>query len=252
MTIDATEFAHLEGLTPTNQGTLALVGSGEYTAEMDHVDRFLLALLPGKPRVVCMPTAAGREGRERIAYWSELGTRHFSRLGAECEPVEVIDRATAMNELLTQRISRANFVYLSGGDPQYLQRTLEGTQAWTAICGVLEKGGLVAGCSAGAMIWGERIPSLKPPPFRWKSGVNAIPGTAIIPHFDDPPGWVLAGFRAINFSRPAFVGIEGHTALVARDGKLQVVGKGGVTIWGRGVKKRYKSHAAEGSPSEIS
>ena len=82
---DATAFAEMEGLTPTNHGTLALVGSGEYTVEMDHVDRFLLARLPDKPRVVCMPTAAGREGRERIAYWSELGTRHFSRLGAKCE-----------------------------------------------------------------------------------------------------------------------------------------------------------------------
>ena len=198
--------------------------------------------------VVCMPTAAGRE---RIAYWSELGTRHFSRLGAECEPVEVIDRATAMNESLTQRISRANFVDLSEGDPQYLYQTLEGTQAWTAISGVLQKGGLVAGCSAGAMIWGEQIPSLKPPPFRWRPGFNAIPGTTIIPHFDDPPGWVLAVFKAISFSRPTFVGIEGHTALVASDGKLQVVGKGAVTIWGRGVKKRYESRVAEGSSSEI-
>ena len=180
-----------------------------------------------------MPTAAGRESRERINYWSELGTRHFSRLGVECEPVEVIDRATAMSETLMQRISRANFVYLSGGDPQYLYRTLEGTQAWTAISEVLEKGEIVAGCSAGAMIWGEQIPSLKPPPFRWRRGFNAIPGTTIIPHFDDPPGWVLALFKAISFSRPTFVGIEGHTALVASDGKLQVVGKGAVTIWGQ-------------------
>ena len=98
----------------------------------------------------------------------------------------------------------------------------------------------------------KSISSLKPPPFRWKAGFNAIPGTAIIPHFDDPPGWVLALFKAISFSRPSFVGIEGHTALVASDGKLQAVGKGGVTIWGRGVKKRYESRLAEGSPSEIS
>ncbi len=244
-TIDATAVAHLEGLTPTNRGTLALVGSGEYTVEMDDVDNFLLARLPSKPRVVCMPTAAGREGRQRIAYWTGLGTRHFSRLGAECEPVEVIDRATAMNESLTQRISRANFVYLSGGDPHYLYRTLEGTPTWTAIAGVLERGGVVAGCSAGAMIWGEQIAGLKPPPFRWGPGFSAIPGTAIIPHFDDPPGWLLTVFRAISFSRPTFVGIEGHTALVASDGKLQVVGRGGVTIWGRGFKHRYKNLPAE-------
>ena len=107
----------MERLTPTNQGTLALVGSGEYTPEMDPVDRFLLERLPSPARVVCMPTAAGKERRERITYWSELGVKHFTRLGAECKAVEVIDRATAMDESLAQRIDEANFVYLSGGDP---------------------------------------------------------------------------------------------------------------------------------------
>ena len=160
----------MERLTPTNQGTLALVGSGEYTPEMDPVDRFLLERLPSPARVVCMPTAAGKERRERITYWSELGVKHFTRLGAECKAVEVIDRATAMDEPLAQRIDEANFVYLSGGDPGYLYRTLEGTRAWAAISGVLERGGVVAGCSAGAMIWGEQIASLNPNPPKDRDG----------------------------------------------------------------------------------
>ena len=45
---------------------LALVGSGEYLPPMDPVDRILLSRLPGPPRVVCLPTAAGTEGAERI------------------------------------------------------------------------------------------------------------------------------------------------------------------------------------------
>ena len=102
------------------RGTLALVGSGEYLPPMEPVDRWLLGRLEGEPRVVCLPTAAGTEGSERIAYWSRLGVEHFARLGARAEAVEVIDRASADDEGRAARIRAANFVYLSGGKPDYL------------------------------------------------------------------------------------------------------------------------------------
>lgn len=49
---------------------LALVGSGEYLPPMEAVDRYLLGLLKTEAHVICLPTAAGREGSERIDYWS--------------------------------------------------------------------------------------------------------------------------------------------------------------------------------------
>ena len=130
-------------------GTLALVGSGEYLPPMEPVDRLLLARLAGEAHVVCLPTAAGTEGAERIRYWSELGVRHFAGLGAQAEAVPVIDRPTAHDASCVARIEAANFVYLSGGKPQYLYDTLAGSPAWAAIMRVLEGGGVVAGCSAG-------------------------------------------------------------------------------------------------------
>ena len=62
---------------------LAMVGSGEYLQPMEAVDRYLLHSLGEPARVVCLPTAAGTEGDERIAYWSDLGVEHFGGLGAE-------------------------------------------------------------------------------------------------------------------------------------------------------------------------
>ena len=63
----------------TQEGTLALVGAGEYLPGMKDLDRYLLGRAPAKPLVVCLPTAAGRESSKRIAYWSGLGEDHFSR-----------------------------------------------------------------------------------------------------------------------------------------------------------------------------
>ena len=69
-------------------GLIALLGSGEYLPVMDDVDRYLLANCGAdgrKPRVVCLPTAAGQEGEKSISRWSKMGLEHFTRLGADVQ-----------------------------------------------------------------------------------------------------------------------------------------------------------------------
>ena len=166
-----------------------------------------------------------------------MGQEYFSRLGADTQSVKVINRETAMDENLAGQIGEANFVYLSGGDPHYLYDTLTESKAWDAILGVLEKEGVVAGCSAGAMIWGERIPGYLPPPFRWKPGFDIVSGASILPHYDEIPSFIARIYKSINFTRPSLVGIEGYTALVVKDGQFEIKGKAGVTVWDNGRKR---------------
>ncbi len=221
-------------------GTLALVGSGEYLPPMDPVDRFLLSCLPGPADVVCLPTAAGKEGPERIAYWSNLGTGHFTHLGAgRVDALPVIDRPSAENPDYAERIRGANFVYLSGGKPDYLYNTLENTPVWQAIVSVLERGGVVAGCSAGAMIFGARTAT------GFFTGTQKTFGfledAFVMPHFDEMPGWIANLVPAL-VKDLTLVGVEGNTALVCTSGGVRVEGSGGVTI-GRGGKRiRYTSN----------
>src|SRR5574341_299980 len=218
-------------------GTLALVGSWEYLPPMEPVDRWLLGRVTGEPHVVCLPTAAGTEGRERIGYWARLGVAHFSRLGARTETVEVIDRASADDEAHADRIRAANFIYLSGGKPDYLFTSLVGTRAWAATTNVLERGGVVAGCSAGAMIFGESIPTF-PAIVPFRRAFNLLPGAVIMPHYDELPG-AFARMLRMLLGRKTLLGIEGNTALVRSDGAFKVVGAGGVTVWNRREKVRY-------------
>ena len=104
---------------------LALVGSGEYLQPMQAVDRYLMRSLGEPARVACLPTAAGTEGDERIAYWSNLGVEYFEGLDAErVEAIHVVNRASADDPGLAARIRDANFIYLSGGKPDYLLQTL--------------------------------------------------------------------------------------------------------------------------------
>jgi cyanophycinase len=219
---------------------LALVGSGEYLPPMETVDRYLLGKLSGKPRVICLPTAAGTEGAERISYWSELGKAHFSRLGAEVESLPVIDSSSANDPDLARRIQQANFIYLSGGKPDYLYQTLIGSLAWTAILEIHQKDGVVAGCSAGAMIMGERIPGFP----GWKPAFGLLPGVVIMPHFDELPGAMVSTLQLFVGDKRTLLGIEGNTALVVADEIYQVVGSGGVVVW----NKRGKTRFTQGQP----
>ena len=217
-------------------GTIALVGSGEYLDPMEKVDRVLLSRV-NDPRVVCLPTAAGEEGEASIQHWSQLGVDHFTKLGVKAEAAKVVDRASANDELLAEKIRAANFVYLSGGKPDYLLKTLRDSKAWAAINEVLTRGGVVAGCSAGAMIFGEHIPNF-PTIIPFKNSFGYLPNTVIVPHYDEF-GERWGGAIRLMMGKATLVGVEGNTALLCSDHHYQVAGSGGVTVWSAKSKKRF-------------
>jgi cyanophycinase len=214
---------------------LALVGSGEYLPPMNSIDNDLISRLSEPARVVCLPTAAGTEGLERIAYWSTLGIDHFRGLGARVEAVPVIDQVTANDETLAKTVAAANFIYLSGGKPDYLYNTLKDSLVWQAILAVVDRGGVLAGCSAGAMIMGETFFGFP----GWKVAFGFLPGVTIIPHYDEIPQIMLKSIRRLIKKEMIIVGVERYTALVKDGERYEVVGTGGVTIWSNTHKVRY-------------
>ena len=119
-------------------------------------------------------------------------------------------------------------------------KTLNGSTAWAAINGVLENGGVVAGCSAGAMIFGQQIPSF-PTIWSFQSGFNFLPGVIVLPHFDEFGESAFVGLLKTMSGKTTLLGIDGDTAVVRNDGKYEVAGAGGVTVWGRDGKVKYKT-----------
>src|SRR5512134_965398 len=116
-------------------GLINLVGSGEYLPVMNDVDCYLLESLNlngRKPRVACLPTAAGREGDSSVNRWLNMGVKHFTDLGADVTPVRIIDRRTADDPRWEFILENADLIYFSGGDPGYLFETLNESCAWRA------------------------------------------------------------------------------------------------------------------------
>ena len=196
-------------------GPLALVGSGEYLPVMADVERLLLAGRP--PRYVQLPTAAAPEGEDRLRYWLDLGAAQADRLGAQQIPVLVRDRAEADDPDLAALIAGAGLIYLSGGQPGYLARTLRGTLVWQAIVAAWRAGAALAGCSAGAIALTGWVPALGDLATDPDPGLALLPWLRVLPHFDRMLHWIPNILDHALLQSPSgttVLGIDEDTALV--------------------------------------
>jgi cyanophycinase len=216
-------------------GPVALVGADEFLPAMATLDAELLAATGRRrPRVAILPTASAPDGEETFQRWAAMGIEHFDGLGAEVEAVFVRDRAEADDPANVQAVAEADLVYLSGGHPGHLLRSLSGSAVWSAALEVHERGGVLAGCSAGAMVMcATQARFRRPPhlPMRYESALGVVPGVAAFPHYDRMPE-AIATLMMIPAPRGTVIlGLDEGTAVIGRDGSWQVRGRGRVTVW---------------------
>ena len=224
-------------------GPVALVGSGEFLDVMVPVDA---ALLAGRPRrAVVIPTASALEGDERVAYWLDLGRRHYEAMDVEVVPLDVRTRQDADDPALGAAVAGAGLVYLSGGNPAHLSATLRDTALWAAVERAWREGTALGGCSAGAMALSAGAPAelfaarddpaapASPGRAAAGGGLGVVPGVAVIPHFDQMERWrpgAVDWFQAWQPLGTVLVGIDERTALVQAQGRWHVEGLGSVWV----------------------
>ena len=206
-------------------GSLALVGSGEYLPAMRDFESSLLSdgEKRGKePIYIQIPTAAGQESDARLNYWRDLGKAQADALGVKSHFLPIFDRDAAFNNEFVELIENSALMYMSGGDPHYLATTLIDTPVWSAIVENWSSGASLAGCSAGAMVMSSHIPN-----FRFTSkeptvGLGLIPDIRVIPHFNKFFKWIPESAAKVLLSAPEgsiLIGVDELTALVKRSGE---------------------------------
>jgi len=219
-------------------GSLALVGSGEYLPQMAEFEKSLIddGVKNGKkPIYIQIPTAAGRESESRLNQWQDLGAEQAEKIGAESIFLPIYDRDGANNQEYADQIRDSALVYLSGGDPHYLADSLVDTPVWKAVYENYLTGGSIAGCSAGAMVLSSHIPNFRLSKSESTVGLNLIPQIRVIPHFDKFFRWIPESAAKILLNIPSdgiLIGIDELTALTKRSNSniWQVSGKAKVHI----------------------
>ncbi|MBM4426476.1 MAG: hypothetical protein FJ031_04480 [Chloroflexi bacterium] len=227
-------------------GLIALLGSGEYLPVMNDVDAYLLANCGAdgrKPRVVCLPTAAGQEGDASVNRWSKMGVEHFTRLGADVVAVPVTDADSANDESHAAAVEEADVVYFSGGNPMYLHQIMKDSLVWKSAQRVWERGGVYAGCSAGAMILGSEVPDFRAMGLRSVPVFGVVPTAFVIPHFDAfPMMWkpLLFALRKRLRAGETLLGVDEDTAVVGTlGGEWTVMGKSQAHLFTKDGERTY-------------
>ena len=206
-------------------GVLAFVGGGEWQ-EGCSFDAELLEASGGK-EVLVLPTAAAYEHPERAV---ARATQWFGELGATVRGLDVLLRDHAEDEANTAAVREAGFIYLSGGSPLHLRSVLKDSAVWDALVAAWQRGAVVAGSSAGAMVITD--PMVDPRGGAFTVGLGLVSQLAIVPNQDS---WSAEKAHRTLELAPAglpVVGIDERTALIrSEEGTWRSAGAGRVSVF---------------------
>jgi cyanophycinase len=224
----------MDGMTGP-PGRFLLLGSGEFEPWSEKAERFALSGATGDGSVVVLATACGREGQVVYDRWTTMGLDHYRSLDIKATALQVRSRKDALIADIARPIDDASMVFFSGGSPAYLARTVQGTPVWDAVQRLIARGGVYAGCSAGAMVAGAASAphNARHLRFPFASGLGLLPTTAVGVHWDAMSAWIrpmrdLAPRRVPPSVQ--FVGVAEHTAIASDGDEWRVFGSGNVDV----------------------
>lgn len=217
---------------PINRGPLFVIGGHEDKDGSRKILGAIAAELGQGTLVIATIASAKRDG------YFEAYCEGFAPLGiGRLVELYLDDRDQARDPALVRIIDQAKGIFFTGGDQSRLMSLTGDTPIEVAIHALHDRGGLIAGTSAGASAQGEtmlvggrgeetpRIDDIELAP-----GLGLIRDCIIDQHFAER-GRIGRLLGAVS-RRPDClgIGIDEDTALRVEAGTAQVIGSGGVTI----------------------
>lgn len=212
---------------------IALIGGGEFEQAFDD---FHIAIFEQfgfrNPKITYFPTAAARDGEDRVRYWTNVAVQRLTYVGSRPSPAMVLNKNAANDSENVQLVENADIIYLGGGLPQVYIEILSNSLVWQKIALAIRSGKPLIAASAGAMILGEiclvdEYPG-DYPPSKWSQGFSVLEGIGIAPHFDTfPSAWIEKIKMTLPASKTLF-GIDEATAILLNDDKEIILGNGKV------------------------
>lgn len=205
-------------------GAMVLCGGGK----LPEPARSQFVELAGGPRavIVVIPTASRDADvpEQRDSFLSPW-QRHKV---AQVLWLHTRERQQADTAAFCAPLTAATGVWISGGDQSRLRAAYGGTLAERAIRDVIRRGGVVGGTSAGAAILGQPMivggqehPECAP-------GFGLLRETIVDQHFTQRRRAARLRQALEQYPSARGLGIDEDTAVVIREGKLTVFGRGGV------------------------
>jgi cyanophycinase len=135
-------------------GSLVIVGGGGAGPEI--IKRFVDLAGGSNAKIVYIPTAGGRTDFD-VAFKGRVIQPFLSQGAKEVTIVHTYDKAEADTDEFVKAINEATGVWFSGGRQWRIVDAYAGTKSEVAFQGVLDRGGVIGGSSAGATIQGSYL-----------------------------------------------------------------------------------------------
>ena len=215
---------------------IILFGSGEFTCNVNEIDRYLINRFNPKS-IAILPTAAGQESD--VVKWFEMAKEHYQQFDIKVVTVPIFNHSDANNPDLVSLIEDVDWIFLSGGSPGYLNESLTDSLLLRQILKKQANGTLLAGSSAGAMVLGKYIITQ---PFKvffsnseatWQPAIGLV-DYVIFPHFNHVRKFKklikqIIAKSPVNQTKK-WIGIDENTAILFHDDKQLILGDGKVDI----------------------
>jgi cyanophycinase len=214
--------------------TLFAIGGGELTEAPDILDEFL-GLLKDKPdaHIVVMTVATNKPdeaGRKYDAIFRNRGIKHVSI-------VDVAEREDAFNKNSIKKMRDSDALFFTGGDQLHVTSLLGGSPLCDTIYQKIEKGFVIAGTSAGAMMMSDSMivsgtsdTAPKSGGVEIAPGMNLLTETIIDTHFSQRGRHGRLMTAIAHFPKLLGIGLDERTAICLSDGGFKVIGEGVVTV----------------------
>jgi cyanophycinase len=216
------------------RGLLFVIGGGEDKEGDCTILREFVRLAGGRRSRIVVMTAATDEPEEAGAQYERV----FKRLGAKrVSVVDVSTRQDASDPDSLAVLEQATGVFFTGGDQLHVTSLIGGSGMDLLLHELYKKGVVIAGTSAGAaMMSGSmfvRGPAEENPRLenlQLGPGAEFLMGAVIDTHFSQRGRHGRLISAVAHYPHALGIGIDEDTALVAKDGIFEVIGRGAVTV----------------------
>jgi cyanophycinase len=214
------------------KGTLIIIGGGEDKKDSRSILREVAARV--RHRHLIVATVASHEPQ---GYFEDY-ERAFEGLGiGKLTELYIHDRAEALDGRHLELLDSADGVYFTGGDQLRITSQLGDTPIERALWDLYERGGLIAGTSAGASVMSENMliggksgESNRVGDVRMAPGLGLLRDVTVDQHFAERGRLGRLLECVAQNPRILGIGIDEDTAIIVERDELTVIGHGAVYI----------------------
>ncbi len=222
------------------KGTLIIIGGGSMK-DTGIVETFL-RLAGGKDaRLVVVPTAGGNksaDGSVRVYHEERVVATWKNRGVKQVRMLHTHDPKVADTEEFASVLADATAVWFDGGRQWNLVDAYMNTQTYRSFHKVLERGGVIAGSSAGATIQGDYLVRgavagphiMMTPEKEHERGFKFLRKTAIDQHINTRMRWDDLIPVVKKYPELLGIGLSEDTAIVVKGDRFEVIGAWKVAV----------------------